>query len=370
MQKVVAHWRGPFLRWKVTLPQPARLFKFFEGGLAPSHSRYVTASIFKTINIFDRTFMSENAHTPYLTIVLVLLGLCMSVLAQANSILDLPYANLWSCDQKDKLRPAQKVICDASDPHLTHYNSIVGAMMEYDGAANGNYINLWRDLPMDSPVQKRVIAAQKAYLERRDACGKDYGCILRTEKARTKELYAQQEKLEKAKLACLTQGWETAGGGPLEQRLLDGFNIFPWRMVTLANGWRLQWGTMPDQASIQSVALLDSKGRIQALGTAENLYRSQLGQRLLEPVLRIYVANVKSLVEIVPVLSSWAAASSLGFNQSCDGEERSKCQAALAHLPRMAVYDLHCKARKTTLSCGLPSPAVKGKVEDIGFYSQ
>ena len=31
MQKVMAHWRGPFLGWKVTLPQLARLFKFFEG---------------------------------------------------------------------------------------------------------------------------------------------------------------------------------------------------------------------------------------------------------------------------------------------------------------------------------------------------
>ena len=31
MQKVMAHWWGPFLGWKVTLPQQARLFKFFEG---------------------------------------------------------------------------------------------------------------------------------------------------------------------------------------------------------------------------------------------------------------------------------------------------------------------------------------------------
>ena len=30
MQKVMAHWRGPFLGWKVTLPQQARLFKLFE----------------------------------------------------------------------------------------------------------------------------------------------------------------------------------------------------------------------------------------------------------------------------------------------------------------------------------------------------
>lgn len=31
MQKVMAHWRGPFFRRKVTFPQQARLFKFFEG---------------------------------------------------------------------------------------------------------------------------------------------------------------------------------------------------------------------------------------------------------------------------------------------------------------------------------------------------
>ena len=31
LQNVMAHWRGPFLGRKVTLPQQARLFKFFEG---------------------------------------------------------------------------------------------------------------------------------------------------------------------------------------------------------------------------------------------------------------------------------------------------------------------------------------------------
>ena len=31
VQEVVAHWRGPFLARKVTLPQQACLFKLFEG---------------------------------------------------------------------------------------------------------------------------------------------------------------------------------------------------------------------------------------------------------------------------------------------------------------------------------------------------
>ncbi|MDD2747451.1 MAG: hypothetical protein PHG39_07865 [Acidithiobacillus ferrooxidans] len=51
----MSHWLGPYSWLESGPPQQARLFKFFEGGLAPNYFRYVIASVLEIINIFDRT---------------------------------------------------------------------------------------------------------------------------------------------------------------------------------------------------------------------------------------------------------------------------------------------------------------------------
>ncbi|WP_414040872.1 hypothetical protein ACJU26_01880 [Acidithiobacillus sp. M4-SHS-6] len=310
-----------------------------------------------------------------------LLGIFISITltggAAAKSVGDLPYTGVMECGttpaQYQALRPAEKVICNAVDATPDDYYGISAHMIQYDMFVTSSYGHLLSDLPMDSPAQAQVIAEQKRYLEQRDACGKNYQCILQTEKKRLAELNAQRKPLERPlptdEIERLTQGWRMATGKSLTERLLDGFDISPLRRVTFANGQQLIWGFQPDAAPIQSAAVLSPQGKTLALATSDGIFRSRLGQQPGDKgTLRVYVSDRQHSDSVLPLFLSWAAASSLGFNQSCQGQSRHKCEAALKDPPSLAIYDLHCQARRSNASCALPLQGNQAKAQDIGLF--
>lgn len=307
----------------------------------------------------------------------VLLPLASPGGVEAKTVDDLPYTQINDqCPppvSQGIARPAEKVICDAVHATPDDYEGISAKMTQYDMYVISSYGHLLSDLPMDSPAQAQVIAEQKRYLEQRDACGKNYQCILQMEKKRLDELNAQRKPLERPlptdEIERLTKGWQTPTGKSLTERLLDGFDISPLRQVTFVNRLQMIWGFQPDAGPIQSAAVLSPQGKILALATADGIFRSRLEQPSGDKgVLRVYVSDRQDSDSVMPMLLSWAAASSLGFNQNCQGQSAQKCDVALKDTQTVAVYDLHCKTRRSKASCALPFPASKGQMRDISLF--
>ncbi len=277
---------------------------------------------------------------------------------------EFPYTSddYLTCFPDRPQRPSIKVMCDAlhhAPPWDGHTENPITNAISFWGHTQGNYERLLRDLPMGSVAQQRVIAEQKAFLDRRDRCGKNIVCIGDVEQARNEELMAQRRKVEQPfpveEMQRLTRAWKTPEGRPLYQRLLAGLAIYPLRQATLDNGYQLQWGFQPHQATVQTLGVLDPQGKIAALVTADDVYRAWRSEGgTYSGRLRIYVRSAGELGKLLPVIYSWTLADLLGFNLDCKGKDAELCsQAKQASRPPMEAYDLGCK-HPNRPSCRLP----------------
>ena len=278
---------------------------------------------------------------------------------------NIPGATKAICRGYDKLRSMKEGSKERED-----FRQILDETNQYDRGSLAAYDALLRLLPAGSPAQQKLMAERRAMLARQEACGDDLRCISRVSSEWTGSLLPLRKKLEKPlpieEIRKLTRGWKVDGKS-LYQRLVEGFSIYPLRQVTLADGRSIQWGFLPHAAQVQSVAVLSPKGNIEALATADDLYLSKAKDARAQ--LRIYLPHPQDLASL-GALRSWAAASLLGFNQSCQGTEQAACTQALSKLPLIAVYDLHCKAKTPSAACRVPGEIGPGSAKDISLFWQ
>ncbi|WP_312283806.1 hypothetical protein [Candidatus Igneacidithiobacillus taiwanensis] len=301
----------------------------------------------------------------HVLLVLVVLAVPAS-LALAES---LPYGVL-QCghlgEGRENQGPAAAAICQ-NRGKTPKEKELWAEALRHDMYVVGAYRYVASLLPQGSAQWKALNAAQARYYDERDACGQDLACILRVEKRRHEQLHAQRDRLEQPlpveAIARLTRGWKTTAGEGLTRRVLEGFGIQPLRRVTLAHGDSVVWGFVPHAANVQSMALLDPKGEVKAIVTADGVYLNQG-----EPgKVAIYLPRPQGLTQILPTVRSWVAASYRGFDVDC-----SKDRAACEH-PRVPVslqaYDLRCTA-KTAKQCALPVPTDTAPGPAVDLFTQ
>ncbi len=319
------------------------------------------------------------------------LGLLLLALARGLGAAELPYTSddYLVCPYGDETgkehqpgRASRRAICQAehSVKRGSAADKLVNEAAQLAGQTYGGYVRLVRNLPRGSAVQQRVIAEQKAFLEERDRCGQDIRCMVRVEKARLEVLLDLRRQTEVAfpfdAMERMTQGWKTAQGRSLKDRLLQGLAIYPLRSAALDEKTQLQWGFMPHAATVQTLGVLNPQAkeakRILALVTADGLYRAgrlDASVRTEAENLRIYVPHRADLAVVLPAITSWALADRLGFNIDC-AKDAELCRAAQEGSPPFAVeaYDLSCKQKADVPACRLPLPPLRPSLPLDSFW--
>lgn len=326
----------------------------------------------------------QNRFGIVVILFLIGFGVAVSAYAAVQSIDQLPYLNPDECRPHDR-RPAEKVICDFGHETIKKTGKVDGEsfaarLAQENMYVTGLYYRALQNTALNSPEQQRIVREQGAYLDRRDACGRDVHCIMRIEKARHQELITLTRSLEKTlpddEIAIWTHGRVFPGrdgkAQSLGQRVMAGFDLYPLPHVTFADGSTLFWGFLHGDGAAQSLAITDATGHLQLLGTADGLLLAGTGGgKLQQAQLNLFVRDAKTLGRYLPAVRAWAAASVLGFNQACPGKDQARCQRAMKLPLPIRAYNLHCQAGSGEVinqHCAVPLPKVPDSVSPGLFW--
>lgn len=120
----------------------------------------------------------------------------------------------------------------------------------------------------------------------------------------------------------------------VSHRILDGFQAAPKRL-TLKDGTAIYWGFRYKEATTQSVAIFDAKGRPRLLAAVDSIpwcdgsgthcvpftsieaYQADASSTFLHPGIAVFVRDKRDLETYLPYLKRWLHANMLGFNVEC-----------------------------------------------------
>lgn len=279
---------------------------------------------------------------------------------------------------KGSLGPTQKAICEYKPKKWTDNLPLL------DSTVGVSYVRDLRSAGVGTPVCRQLVNGHKAYQVALRQCGANGNCVLQVMRNWSWDL-AQIEKSLRVpiKMSSLQQfaGKTYIQDGsttvPLLERLKQGMDLFPLPRLALKNGNELIWGFQPHNAQVQSLMILNHQGDVQVMGLVDNLYLGMSGGQApagLDPEARLslLVRNPAALSENLPAIHAWAAASLLGFNQTCPGKDQQACQAAMAQTLPIKAYNLNCKVKPQgnilVDYCTLPLPSVKNDVSPGLFW--
>jgi hypothetical protein len=145
-----------------------------------------------------------------------------------------------------------------------------------------------------------------------------------------------------------------AEGGPsaasIYDRTMAGFELGPQRLV-LNSGIAIYWGEKYQEGNLQSVMIVDTRGRVRLVAVVDNIVRiarageplfSSMGQYRREVKRRedygssnsqfvsVFVRNAQDLGFYLPYLMRWVQADLLGFNVQCDESQKMTHVCAMA----------------------------------------
>lgn len=166
-------------------------------------------------------------------------------------------------------------------------------------------------------VQSAVVAAQP--LKRIPSDGPDDKAI-ETFTGNAKTLYYADPRIKQKAL--------------VSDRILDGFEAAP-KLLTLSNGTAIYWGHRYKEATTESVAIFDGKGRPRLLAAVDSIpwcdgsgrhcepftsieaYQAHASRTYLHPGVAVFVRDKRDLETYLPYLKRWLHANMLGFNVDC-----------------------------------------------------
>ncbi len=276
------------------------------------------------------------------------------------------------------LNPLQQAIC-----HDKPKNWVNGLLL-LDSSVGVSYVRALRSAGVNTAICKQLVDSHQVYEDALHQCGNHSDCVLKVMHNWSLDL-AQIEKSLRVpiKMSSLQQfaGKTYIQDGsttvPLLERLKQGMDLFPLPRLALKNGNELIWGFQPHNAQVQSLMILNHQGHVQVMGLVDNLYLGMSGGQApagLDPEARLslLVRNPAALSENLPAIHAWAAASLLGFNQTCPGKDQQACQAAMAQTLPIKAYNLNCKVKPQgnilVDHCTLPLPSVKNDVSPGLFW--
>lgn len=117
-------------------------------------------------------------------------------------------------------------------------------------------------------------------------------------------------------------------------RILNGFQAAPKRLV-LKDGTTIYWGHRYKEATTESVAIFDGKGRPRLLAAVDSIpwcdgtgrhcepftsieaYQAHASRTYLHPGVAVFVRDKRDLETYLPYLKRWLHANMLGFNVDC-----------------------------------------------------
>lgn len=118
----------------------------------------------------------------------------------------------------------------------------------------------------------------------------------------------------------------------VSDRILDGFEADPWRL-NLKDGTAIYWGFRYKEATVQSVAIFDARGRPRLLAAVNDIpwcggrhcdpftsveaYQADASGSYLHPSISVFVRDERDLKTYLPYLKRWLHAKLLGFNVDC-----------------------------------------------------
>lgn len=120
----------------------------------------------------------------------------------------------------------------------------------------------------------------------------------------------------------------------VSDRILDGFQAAPKRL-TLKDGTAIYWGFRYKEATTESVAIFDVKGRPRLLAAVDSIpwcdgtgrhcepftsieaYQAHASRTFLHPGIAVFVRDKRDLETYLPYLKRWLHANMLGFNVDC-----------------------------------------------------
>lgn len=119
----------------------------------------------------------------------------------------------------------------------------------------------------------------------------------------------------------------------VSDRILDGFEAAP-KLLTLSNGTAIYWGFRYKEATTESVAIFDAKGRPRMLAAVDSVpwcdgwhcepftsiegYQASADKTFLKnPAVDLFVRDQRDLETYLPYLKRWLQAKILGFNVDC-----------------------------------------------------
>ncbi|MHB1736405.1 MAG: lysozyme inhibitor LprI family protein [Acidithiobacillus sp.] len=275
--------------------------------------------------------------------------------------------------------PLQKAICHYKPKHWT------GNLLLLDSSLMHGYKQALRAAGVGTPECTHLLASQKVFEKKLEACGSDGDCVLET---MTKRSFAlrdieehQQAPLEAAALQHFAGGAlfqsPNQKPAPLLQRIQRGMDIYPLPHMALPNGNTLVWGFQPHNATVQSLVVVNHQGAVRLLGAVDGIYLG-LPKDKTRPELdanahiTLFVRDPQALAQNLPALRAWAAASILGFNVDCSGANATRCKAAEAIPVSIQAYRLNCPQKvpgKTLVNrCPLPLPSVSGNISPGLFW--
>lgn len=276
------------------------------------------------------------------------------------------------------LSPLREAIC--------HYKPKrwVDNLRLFDSTLGNYYVRYLRSAGVGTSVCKQLLNGHQAYESQLEQCGNHGDCVLKVMDAWSQKLSTIEKSLRvPIKMSSLQQfaGKTYIQDGsttvPLLERLKQGMDLFPLPRLALKNGNELIWGFQPHNAQVQSLMILNHQGDVQVMGLVDNLYLGMSGGQApagLDPEARLslLVRNPAALSENLSAIHAWAAASLLGFNQTCPGKDQRACQAAMAQTLPIKAYNLNCKVKPQgnilVDHCALPLPSVKNDISPGLFW--
>ncbi|MFN3792890.1 hypothetical protein [Massilia sp.] len=119
----------------------------------------------------------------------------------------------------------------------------------------------------------------------------------------------------------------------VSERILEGFGYGPLRL-TLKDGIAIYWGFRDKEATTESVAIFDAKGRPRLLAAMDSIpwcdgwhcepftsiadYQASADKTFLKnPAVDLFVRDKRDLETYLPYLKRWLQAKILGFNVDC-----------------------------------------------------
>ncbi|QDH71585.1 hypothetical protein [Marilutibacter alkalisoli] len=174
-------------------------------------------------------------------------------------------------------------------------------------------------------------------------------------------------------------------------RIVTGFEQYPPRQLSLADGSTIYWGWQHGQAFVQSIAIRGTDGQLQLLGAVDDLpvlysrranraiadqqaydaFLRESAERGGKPAVALFIKDDNALAAYYPLVARWLQAAMLGFNADCsDPAQGPTCAFVEQVSVPVEAYARDCAAADTVNACALVVPDIPAADVPLESFKQ